>query len=486
MPALTAPHLNPSSPAPLQPVAHFPVLPDAIARRLQPFISPEGPAPLLNGAWGLEREGLRVEPDGQPAGTPHPFPPEDADITVDFAECQTELITAPHSSPEAAWTALDLAHRRLRTAMGDELLWPLSLPGRWDEPQRLAPASFGGRPEWAEARAYRAGLLRRHGLARQAISGIHFNFSFGPDFFVRWRTATGSTADERDLRDDAYFALMRNFLRHQHLFNALWGVSPPEDEAFWQDLLRTTSPEVRAEAELCRAWISSVRLSPLGYGLSPELAQSIGITFASLTEYRERLGAALASSRGRAPLLAHEREFYSPVRPKLGERAPAKKGDSGPGTMLENLGRDGIGYLEFRVFDLDPFEPTGISLEALRFFHVFLLACLFQPSPPLRADEREALAARWRWSTLCGNPLCDCIGAPGGPTEVESLFATMTMIAAYLPQPYTAAVDAARARWQGEPTRLIDRWRRERAHQPDGALALGLRLAREHRAALSA
>jgi len=200
----------------------------------------------------------------------------------------------------------------------------------------------------------------------------------------------------------------------------------------------------------------------------------------------EQLRAALSATGQRPALLAHEREFYSPVRPK-----PAATGEDGhdggaPGATLDQLARHGTGYLEFRVFDLDPFEPTGISLEALRFFHVFALACLVLPSPALTPAERATLADRWRWSTLCRGRLCECDHAPGDEAEVEGLFSALEAVSATLPAPYAQAVFNARLRWQGEPTRLIDRWRRERAHQPDGALALGLRLAREHRAALSA
>ena len=107
------------------------VFPLAAARaRLKALIGAGGRAGLARGRWGLEREGLRVEADGRPALTPHPFGPEERAITVDFAEAQAELITAPCGSPEAAWAELGEAHRRLRARLGAELFWPLSLPGR--------------------------------------------------------------------------------------------------------------------------------------------------------------------------------------------------------------------------------------------------------------------------------------------------------------------------------------------------------------------
>ena len=80
------------------------VFPRAEARaRVEAVIAAGGRAGLARGRWGLEREGLRVEADGRPAQTPHPFGPEERAITVDFAEAQAELITAPCASPEAAW-----------------------------------------------------------------------------------------------------------------------------------------------------------------------------------------------------------------------------------------------------------------------------------------------------------------------------------------------------------------------------------------------
>jgi len=454
------------------------------------FVGEGGGALLAAGHWGLEREVLRVEADGQPARTVHPFPPEEKQISVDFAENQAELITQPHRDPESALAELARLHRRLQAAIGEELLWPLSLPGRWDAPERVQAASFAGRPEWEAQRLYRRNLERRHGKARQVISGIHYNFSFTPDFFSCWRAATRSTAPEKSLRDEAYFATMRNFLRHQHVFNALWGASPPGNEAFWQDLLAHTRPDLRDDAARCRERISSVRLSPLGYALAADVEREIGVTFSSLTEYRTRIAAAIQPRTHTPALLAHEREFYSPVRPK-----PASAIEGGPAAstrgdrfaLLEALDREGVGYLEFRVFDLDPFEPLGIGMEALRFFHLSVLADLFLPSPPISAAERARIAGRNRWSTLCGSPLRDspCAPGPDERQDAAAWFDAMAMIASRLPPPYADALAAARERWAGRRPRPIDRLRAALGSDPESTLELGLHLARQHRETLA-
>lgn len=465
---------------------------NAPSASLERFVAAGGAPLLATGNWGLEREVLRVDAEGQPARSRHPFPPDEKHISVDFAENQAELVTPALPDPAAALAELARLQRRLQQAIGQELLWPLSLPGRWDAPERVQAASFGGRPEWEAQRIYRRNLELRHGKARQVISGIHYNFSFTAKFFSCWRTATKSTEPEKSLRDAAYFSVMRNVLRHQHVFNALWGVSPPGDEAFWHDLLEHTRPDLRREAERCRDRISSVRLSPLGYALAPDVDRQIGVTFASLAEYKAKIAQAIQPPTGSPALLAHEREFYSPVRPKPAFATAHGQKDvvSARGerfALLDALSRDGVSYLEFRLFDLDPFEPLGIGMEALRFFHLFVLAGLFMPSPLISAAERTRIADRNRWSTLCGSSLCTEPCRPGTDEnqDAAALFDAMTQIATRLPPPYMDALAAARERWAGRRPRPIDRLRDALAAGPHATLELGLSLARQHQDTLA-
>ena len=49
---------------------------------------------LLRGSFGLEKEGLRVTPEGYMSRTPNPFP-DDEHIVRDFCENQTEINTPP-------------------------------------------------------------------------------------------------------------------------------------------------------------------------------------------------------------------------------------------------------------------------------------------------------------------------------------------------------------------------------------------------------
>ena len=141
--------------------------------------------------------------------------------------------------------------------------------------------------------------------------------------------------------------------------------------------------------------------------------------------------------------------------PYLAGGAGEEKNEAG--ASLQRLAREGVGYLEFRVFDLDPFEANGVGLEALRFFHVLVLASLLRPAERIGAEEQAELAERWRWSTLCGGRWCECRPSPGaaGEREILPLLEFMAEIAAQLPPGYAAAVAAARERWAG-------RWRAAR------------------------
>ena len=82
---------------------------------------------LLDGAFGIEMESLRVVGDGMLSQTAHPFP-GDAHIVRDFSENQTEINTGVNESIEAAIEELKGHTRRIQEKLKalpePELLWP--------------------------------------------------------------------------------------------------------------------------------------------------------------------------------------------------------------------------------------------------------------------------------------------------------------------------------------------------------------------------
>ena len=60
----------------------------------------------------------------------------------------------------------------------------------------------------------------------QAISGVHFNYSFPDRFWPVLEAVEGTRLRGRAFTDDAYFALLRNYRRYGWLILFLFGVSP--------------------------------------------------------------------------------------------------------------------------------------------------------------------------------------------------------------------------------------------------------------------
>lgn len=435
----------------------------------------EAKALLASGLWGFEREALRVDGEGRLATSEHPFPPERGDITVDFAENQIELVSRPMKSIDEARSELGRLHRIAYAGIGDELLWPLSVPGCWDEPERLRPARFGGAPGREESRLYRQWLLMRYGRARQAITGLHYNFSFRSEFWDLLKRAERSREDSKAFANRRYMELARNFARYRFLPIFLFSASPVLDRRFAAELLDRADPSSRAMGKVCMPSTASLRLGPVGYRLGVEIAQKLDIRFDSLEEYILKLDTAISPHEDAPSLLRSEAEFYAPVRPKAA--FPGHK------ASLAALRSEGIEYLELRIFDLDPLDPLGIGADEARWIHLFALACLFMPSPRLgrgvASEEPLSLAA-----SACSLDKAGCASVPRLAKTIgrvgSPVLAMMTRLSRLLPPEYELALSRSREVLAGRRRRSVDRFG-ELALEAGSGLAAGLELARAHR-----
>jgi glutamate--cysteine ligase len=430
---------------------------------------------LLSGLWGFEREALRVDSEGRLSASDHPFEPGRGDITVDFAENQLELVTRPRPSLEEALDELGELHRQAYRGLGGELLWPLSVPGRWDEPERLRPAIFAGAPEREAARRYRRHLLERYGRARQAISGLHYNFSLSSEFWDFLASAEGSSEDPRAFADRRYMDLARNFARYRFLPVFLFAASPAIDPRFSADLGKYAEAAARAAGSACAGRTASIRLGPLGYRLPEAAASALDVRMESLAEYLRKIALALEPRGDSPPLLGSEGEFYAPVRPKAS--MPGSK------ASLAALEAKGIEYLELRVFDLDPFEPLGIGEDAARFVHLLALACLFAPSPPLsRGIAAEDPLSGAASSCSLGSPprRADRRIAAAVRRAAARPLALMSRIARLMPSEYARALSRFASALDGRSPRSAERFALL-ASERGGGLEAGLELARAHR-----
>ena len=130
---------------------------------------------------GLEKESLRVRPDGLLAVSAHPVALGSAlthpHITTDFSEAQLELITGVHTSVEDCLEELTQIHQVVVHAIGDELLWCASMPCRLPAEDEIPLGRYGHSNVGTAKTVYRRGLSYRYGRRMQTISGIHYNFS---------------------------------------------------------------------------------------------------------------------------------------------------------------------------------------------------------------------------------------------------------------------------------------------------------------------
>src|SRR3981081_2624231 len=236
-------------------------------RRLSALVNSGQPQILQGGRKGVEKESLRVQPDGALATTPHPRSLGSAltnvHITTDYSESLIELVTpAFTTSWELLQYLLDL-HQFVYRHLGDELLWATSMPCAIRRDEDIPIAQFGTSNVGKMKHVYRRGLGLRYGRMMQAISGVHFNYSFPLPFWEAYGAARGARESGAQFISACYFDLLRNYRRHGWLVLYLFGVSPVVCKSF----LRGRELQL-AGLRSCSATqpdATSLRMSDVGY-----------------------------------------------------------------------------------------------------------------------------------------------------------------------------------------------------------------------------
>ena len=102
---------------------------------------------ILTFQRGIERELLRTTQQGSLALTQHPnalgAKLTHPSITTDFSESQLELITPVHRSTESVLADLAQIHQWTAQHLGDERLWPGSMPCQLPEEHAIPLAYYG-------------------------------------------------------------------------------------------------------------------------------------------------------------------------------------------------------------------------------------------------------------------------------------------------------------------------------------------------------
>src|SRR5215510_11606283 len=295
------------------------------------------PQVLQGGRKGVEKESLRVVPGGTLAYSPHPRELGSAltneHITTDFSEALIELVTPAFTqSWELLQYLLDL-HQFVYRHLEDELLWATSMPcaiGGGDDAIPLA--QYGTSNVGRMKTIYRNGLGLRYGRMMQAISGVHFNYSFPARFWEAYSALRESRDSGQQFVSASYFDLLRNYRRYGWIVLYLFGVSPVVCKSFLRG--RTVSLEQLTADTAYEPYATSLRMSDVGYRNRNQAGLSVSVN--SLDEYirdltraittphppYEAIGVKVKTAAGEqykqlnANILQIENEYYSFIRPK--------------------------------------------------------------------------------------------------------------------------------------------------------------------------
>lgn len=357
---------------------------------------------LGRGLKGVEKESLRVTPDGRLSRRPHPAALGSAlthpYLTTDYSEALLEFVTPPRATSAETLDFLRDLHVFTVKRIGDERLWPSSMPCVVNANEEIPIARYGSSNPGMMKTVYRRGLGYRYGRAMQAIAGVHFNYSPPLSMWEAYRDAAGSGEPLERFRSERMMGLARNYRRLSWLVIYLFGASPALCKSFLpggHDLL-----EELDAATWHAPYATSLRMSDIGYRNTTQARLSISLN--SLDEYLAGLAAALTTEEPRyaaigvevdgefrqlnANILQIENEYYSQIRPKPGQASSDR--------LTVALRRGGVEYVEIRTLDLCPTDPVGLDRGTLLFLETLLLYCLLADSPPIDVDEQREIDAR--------------------------------------------------------------------------------------------
>ena len=173
---------------------------------------------------GIEKEGLRVDADSQISQATHPQALGSAlthsHITTDYSEALLEFITPAKDDPKQVLNILEELHAYTFSNIGDERIWPFSMPGVIKDELDVPIAQYGASNLGQLKHVYRHGLWHRYGRKMQCIAGLHYNFSV-PEKLWEFKAGLDAQTLNKDFISEGYFGLIRNFRRYAWLLSLI-------------------------------------------------------------------------------------------------------------------------------------------------------------------------------------------------------------------------------------------------------------------------
>lgn len=306
--------------------------------------------------FGLEAKKHRVLTNGRASRYPYPVDlrsrRHNLYLNSGFTDDMIDFETAPVVGSKQAVRHLKMLEQIMISHLReDERLWPLSMAPAPVYQNDLDFLKTDFTRTW-EANTHNY-LGQKYGIAQEILGDVHVNVSLDPGMVqeLYQRFYTNEYDSEVDFQNHLYFKLAQSFYLYQWLFTYFYGASPVTEE------MPQSFPD---DLELP---VRSIRCSKYG---DDNLA-SEQVTYDSLQEHFAQLQKYIDDGT-----FYSLKEFFGPVR---------LRSHNHDNNDLAGILHDGINYLEFRNFDLDPLSRTGISDDTINFLELLLLDSLVSPLP---------------------------------------------------------------------------------------------------------
>lgn len=305
---------------------------------------------LLKGLFGIEKESLRVDAEGNLAKTEHPdFMQEN--ISRDFGESQIEFISDAWKELLDACDQICNFQKMVEDDIrqrenGGEYIWTYSNPPYFGGEDNIRIAEFDG--EKSDKTNYREYLSQKYGKVKMLYSGVHFNYSIS-EAFLEELSGHHGYGNGTEAKNKWYLNLADRLMNDSWLFVVLTAASPVAEPDFLRDI---GIPEEEFSA------YASFRNGFHGYWnqFEPELSYDSFLQYCdSITNYIQDES------------ICSVQELYYPIRLK-------PEGDN----SIEQLRETGVGHMELRMLDLNPLACSGVERKDLIFIHLLIAFRMFE------------------------------------------------------------------------------------------------------------
>lgn len=349
---------------------------------------------------GFERESLRIN-EKKISAEPHPKELGSAlcnkFITTDFSEAQLEFVTPPITGGVDALQFLEDIHHFTTQMIGNEVIWPLSMPISIESQEDIPIAKYGKSNIGKLKELYRKGLSYRYGRMMQAISGFHYNYSV-PEAF--WNSDFLNEIEGNylnvDFRSALYLNQIRNIYRFNWLIIYLFGASPIVSNSFFNESGIPVEFKKLGNKALYLPNSTSLRMSRYGYQNARR--KMINVSLNSVDQYVKDLKTATNTINLEFEKLGQQHseivqlnncmlqiddEYYAIVR--------AKSAIESSLSTTEKIKKSGIDFIELRSLDLNPFSKIGIDKDTACFIEVLLGHCFIRQGSLIKIEDMKII-----------------------------------------------------------------------------------------------